>query len=199
MRHVEPSSQGTGLTPSGSRMFERLPDVRATCFAAGFLARIFPPRTCGSGLDCMGRSRGYGSSSRASSAQLDLYGSSSKTSRMDGSGGCPSCGAICGPLGMPVCRFACVPHFWAPPTIGRACSLLPTPTAKANHCAPSMRRWPAYARFQALCGTGARPHPAVFGWLMGFPESWASVDATETPSCRKSPRSSAAASRQRKR
>ena len=31
---------------------------------------------------------------------------------------------------------------------------LPTPTETGNHLAPSMAKWPAYARLQAVCGTG---------------------------------------------
>lgn len=48
----------------------------------------------------------------------------------------------------------CRPVRSALPTNGPGVSWWPTPTAKANHCAPSMRKWPAYARFQdEIAGT----------------------------------------------
>lgn len=55
---------------------------------------------------------------------------------------------------------------------------LPTPTAKANHDAPSMRKWPAYARWQDL--TGGRTVPTDWEWMMGWPAGWTAYAALET-------------------
>ena len=67
-------------------------------------------------------------------------------------------------------------------TLARDSSWLPTPTAKANHCAPSMLKWPAYRRFQVLTGTGGRPHPEVFEWMMGLPTGWTACEPLATRS-----------------
>lgn len=57
------------------------------------------------------------------------------------------------------------------PIAARARFYWPTPTAKANHWAPSMRKWPAYRRLQ-----DAIPHPSpeLFEWMMGLPDGWIS-------------------------
>jgi hypothetical protein len=49
-------------------------------------------------------------------------------------------------------------------TSGGASGLWPTPTAKANHDAPSMRKWPAYARQQDDGGIS----PSRWEWMMGY-------------------------------
>lgn len=59
-------------------------------------------------------------------------------------------------------------RIWALPIADRARFYWPTPTAKANHWAPSMRKWPAYARIQ----DEAPPTPALFELMMGLPEGW---------------------------
>lgn len=61
-------------------------------------------------------------------------------------------------------------RIWALPIEDRARFYWPTPTAKANHWAPSMRKWPAYARIQ----DEAPPTPALFELMMGLPEGWIS-------------------------
>jgi len=54
-----------------------------------------------------------------------------------------------------------------------ASSSWPTPTAKANHFAPYMRRWPAYARLQDEMGRVPGHHvPRLWLALMGFPLDW---------------------------
>lgn len=59
---------------------------------------------------------------------------------------------------------------------------LPTPTAKANHDAPSMRKWPAYATYQDwLCG---RTCPRTWEFLMGWPAGWTDSAASATDSFR---------------
>lgn len=60
---------------------------------------------------------------------------------------------------------------WELPTADRARFYWPTPTAKANHWAPSMRKWPAYRRLQDAIMT---PCPRLFEWEMGFPVGWIS-------------------------
>ena len=50
-----------------------------------------------------------------------------------------------------------------------------------------MRKWPAYARFQELAGTGGSPSPDLFEWMMGFPIGWTGCEDSETPSFPKSP------------
>lgn len=52
--------------------------------------------------------------------------------------------------------------------------LLPTPTRKANHWSPSMTKWPAYRRLQAL---GPNAKRAVFWeWQMGLPVGWTDLE-----------------------
>jgi hypothetical protein len=46
----------------------------------------------------------------------------------------------------------------------------PTPTAKANHLSPSMRKWPAYAAFQDSLGRGCMVK--AWEYLMNFPPGW---------------------------
>lgn len=57
---------------------------------------------------------------------------------------------------------------------------LPTPTAKANHDAPSMRKWPAYATYQDWLG--GRTCPQTWEWMMGWPEGWTDSTASATDS-----------------
>lgn len=49
-----------------------------------------------------------------------------------------------------------------------AWSGLPTPTAKANHGAPSMKKWPAYRGYHDRL----KPGPELWEWMMGFPAAW---------------------------
>lgn len=53
-------------------------------------------------------------------------------------------------------------------TSGGASGLWPTPTAKANHDAPSMNKWPAYARLRRDGGSS----PSRWEWMLGYPEGW---------------------------
>lgn len=61
-------------------------------------------------------------------------------------------------------------------TFGGASGLWPTPTAKANHNAPSMRKWPAYARLQKDGGA----FPSRWEWMMGFPIGHTACDLSGT-------------------
>lgn len=65
---------------------------------------------------------------------------------------------------------------WALPTAARARSYWPTPTAKANHWSPSMRKWPAYDRLQSMI---PKPSVSLFEWLMGSPRSWSGSGSSE--------------------
>jgi len=67
-------------------------------------------------------------------------------------------------------------------------STWPTPTATANHCAPSMKKHPAYARLQSEHQTLT---PELWEWQMGFPQGWTALDASEMPCRPKSRKSSA--------
>lgn len=67
---------------------------------------------------------------------------------------------------------------WELPTVARARFYWPTPTAKANAWAPSMRKWPAYQRLQDAIPTAC---PALFEWKMGFPEGWIGSASPERP------------------
>ena len=57
---------------------------------------------------------------------------------------------------------------------GGVSSCWPTPTAKANHDAPSMRKWPAYASYQNAV---KRTTPRLWEWMMGFPAGWTRLDS----------------------
>jgi hypothetical protein len=63
----------------------------------------------------------------------------------------------------------------------------PTPTAKANHDSPSMRKWPAYTLYQDTAG---RTTPRLWEWMMGFPAGWTDCGNLETPSPPTPPKSS---------
>jgi hypothetical protein len=76
------------------------------------------------------------------------------------------------------------------PTGAPDASWWPTPTATANHFAPSMRKWPSFARFQDEVGTG-RLEAALWEWAMGFPDKWTDCGHSATRSSRKSQNSSA--------
>lgn len=57
----------------------------------------------------------------------------------------------------------------------------PTPTAKANHDAPSMRKWPAYRKYQDAV---KRTTPRLWEWMMGFPAGWTRCARSATASRR---------------
>jgi DNA (cytosine-5)-methyltransferase 1 len=86
--------------------------------------------------------------------------------------GCPRCGVICTCTALERVPFGSTREKLGLPVPAHVSSLLATPTKKANQLAPYMRRWPGCARLQAWAGTGGTPHPALYEWLMGFPEGW---------------------------
>lgn len=54
-------------------------------------------------------------------------------------------------------------------------SLLPTPTAAGNEHSPSMAKWPAHQRLQALLSGCGGPQASFREWLMGWPIGWTDV------------------------
>lgn len=78
---------------------------------------------------------------------------------------------------MPPCRWLCLPLNWESRITAIESSYWPTPTAKANHFSPSMRRWPKYARMQADLGQPTSI-ARFFLVMMGFPEGWLDSLAT---------------------
>lgn len=135
----------------------------------------------------MEKSLDYTESLSESFQRLSPGSSLSKTQEETGKPGCPSCGAICTDSGIPACQFACPPLNLGSPIIVTGSSLWPTPTAKANHFAPYMRRWPAYSRLQDDLGCqGGTPSPNLFEWLMGFPKNWTELGLSGTRFRRKS-------------
>jgi len=71
---------------------------------------------------------------------------------------------------------------WERRTRGRAFTCWPTPTKKANHGAPSMRKWPAYRLFQNMV---EKPSPELWEWMMGLPPEWSDYSASAKASYRK--------------
>jgi hypothetical protein len=124
--------------------------------------------------------KGLGLKGTKSSLGLTLIGSLSRTPHYDGKHGCPNCGAAYGLEDMPACRFECEPRDLGRLTTARASTLLPTPTETANHCAPSMRKWPGYARLQDSGGIS----PTRWEWMMGYPHGWTDCTRLATPSFR---------------
>lgn len=80
------------------------------------------------------------------------------------------------------------PPNWVAVMTGRAGGFLPTPTRKANVCAPSMAKWPGCAAMQKL-ERGPTPSPNTWEWMMGFPIGWTAFAHSATPSSPKSRRS----------
>jgi len=67
------------------------------------------------------------------------------------------------------------PPRWVRRMSGTEGGFLPTPTAKANALAPSMRKWPAYALLQDLF-PGVTNLPAAWcEWMMAIPQGWTAI------------------------
>jgi hypothetical protein len=78
---------------------------------------------------------------------------------------------------MPACVFECAPLDAVPRmTVSERLSFrgrrLPTPTETGNALAPSMRKWPACARLQLVCGTGGSLPARMAAWQMGLTSEW---------------------------
>ena len=72
-------------------------------------------------------------------------------------------------------RWDAVPHVHAG---GR----WPTPTATANHDAPSMQKHPAYRRWKEV--TQGRTHPEQWEALLDWPTGWTALEPLETDKIR---------------
>lgn len=59
-------------------------------------------------------------------------------------------------------------------------SYLATPTRKANHDSPYMRRWPANKAWQEV--TEGRTEPCHWELVMGFPDGWTDCEHSAMPS-----------------
>jgi len=68
------------------------------------------------------------------------------------------------------------PPQWVQLITGSVFGWLPTPTAKANHTAPSMRKWPAYLAFQRW--TRRKLTPELWEAMMGYPTGWTDLNAS---------------------
>jgi hypothetical protein len=127
-------------------------------------------------------SQGSGPSSADVSSRSDRDGSSWRIATST-SGGRRMCDGTCLDSGMPACSFSCAPRRSVRRIDVPAAGWLPTPTAKGNHYAPSMRKWPAYRRLQ---DSRLGPLAGVFRWLMGWPAASVLSEPSETPWCRSS-------------
>lgn len=85
---------------------------------------------------------------------------------------------ICEPSDIQLPSVCSAPVASAVPPGVHAGGWFPTPTAKANHDAPSMRKWPAYALWQNW--TGGRTTPVLWEWLMGWPIGWTDSQRSAT-------------------
>ncbi len=74
------------------------------------------------------------------------------------------------------------PPSWVARIAGRDGGWLPTPTAKANHDSPSMRKWPAYALYQDWLR--GKTTPGIWEWMMGWPIGWTDLRPLGTGSFR---------------
>jgi len=126
-----------------------------------------------------------GLSGARSGLAFDLLGLLSKTPATPGGGGCPNCGASCGPEGMPVCRFECEPQTWERTMNAPASSLLPTPTASSyGSCrGGGMGR---VGKWRHSLHSLKITHPEDWERMMGFPIGWTAAERSATPSSRRS-------------
>jgi hypothetical protein len=62
--------------------------------------------------------------------------------------------------------------------LGGDAGYVATPTATANHAAPSMQKWPGCRRLVALSGGSITPE--LWEWLMGLPVGWTDLQPLET-------------------
>ena len=110
----------------------------------------------------------YGQRCIESSERLSLATSSLKTFRGDQSNRLRSISLVT------VTKFASLKSLrpsWVRRICGDGGGWLPTPTAKANLDAKSMRKWPAYASYQDWLH-GAKTSPEIWEWFMGWPIGW---------------------------
>jgi hypothetical protein len=81
-------------------------------------------------------------------------------------------------LGITIGKFAGQPRqTWVQTTKGCGIGFVHTPTATANYCAPSMRKWQSALNFQMVFG---KVTPTNHEWLMGWPLGWTELKQLET-------------------
>lgn len=167
------SSQTKAAAPSWTRVGRLFPFGETFVISAGFPCQD---------LSVAGRRTGLSGSQ--SSLMFALLGWLSRTRTTPGGDGCPSCGATCGPTGMPLCAFECEPQKLALDMSAPVHSLLPTPTASAyGSCrgggAGRVGKWR-----KSLQGLGI-VHPEIWERLMGFPTGHTAAMPSGTPSTRR--------------
>lgn len=141
-----------------------------TSFAADSPAKTLVPQARGVGW--LAPVAGSGSAFLRSPSGCGLSGLSSRTPGTAGATGCPNCGAVCGDLAFPACRFECSPRKLAHPIAEPACFSLPTPTASrygsGNNGDPHDGRG-AYATkgkpsLDTMAARGLLPTPLARDW-----------------------------------
>lgn len=72
------------------------------------------------------------------------------------------------------------PPAWVPHTSDADTGFLPTVTTRANQQSPSMLKWPAYRRLEALT-RGQKAPIAFWEWMMGWPApGWTALEPLGT-------------------
>lgn len=128
-----------------------------------------------------------GPSSCESSASSDPIGSLLRTSLESDMTALTGCAVTLSSRATPSGRSISILRYRRDSVAEFASSGWPTPTETANHDAPSMRKWPAYARYQdAVRRTTVR----LWEWMMDFPAGWLDCMRSETPSPQPPPSSS---------
>ena len=121
----------------------------------------------------------FGLSSTESSASSDPIGSLLKTSLDLDMAALTGCVVTSRVQATPFGRSISILRYRRDSVAGFDSSGWPTPTETANHCSPSMRRWPSYARFQDAV---RKITPRLWEWMMDFPAGWLDCMRWATPS-----------------
>lgn len=151
--------------------------LELTSYAADSHARISAKQATDAAWGLTVQDPGCGANSGASSERSTRGSPSSKTLAVTlPQDGCPRCGVICTCLDVERAPSGWMRETLGLPTRVPESSLWPTPTATANQLCPSMLKHPGCARLQKLAGTGGKPSPELFEWMMGFPEGWTEID-----------------------
>lgn len=157
--------------------------TRSTCSQLDFLASHTAPQPADETLLSI-----CGQSSHRSSEDIGRLGSLLKTSLESDMTALTGCAVISRTKVTPSGRSIWILRYHRDSVAGIASSGWPTPTWKANHDAPSMRKWPAYDRYQRDV---TRTQPRLWEWMMSFPDGWTDCVSLEMQSRRSLPSSSA--------
>lgn len=168
----ETSSAGASLQSTGpaSRAtttsdHSACPPDQPTLFAGDFPVSLSPRL-----LEAAGRRRIYGRICAASSKMSDPFGSLLRMSIASTMNVPPeNWKSLITPSG----RLRWTLHHAADDMSAAGLCLWPTPTRKANHDAPSMRKWPSHKAVQDEAGGTT---PRLWEWMMGFPPGWTECD-----------------------